>query len=354
MSDDRVNVACPYCGEVYNLLASSVGNWWKCRNDQCRRGFEVENPSGGSPTTDRDTKAETTQLAEQANTEIFSSGEPAKDGIISLDAHVADDSESHSYTEAVLDAGTSVPLQVNQEQPPFQPDDPAESSSPQYTAQNNAGIEPQELDAFIEDDSPVGEVPGDDSEEFPSRSTTSGNSGLPELDSYTEGNPTFLDSRDGTDDSSADQRDSSTTDSVATVIAPVKPALTKKEKLQRRMKWIAATTLLMGAGIVVAIIIFRPQPNEVTDWADAVRLYEEEKWSKAKRSFARYNDNFPESQHSQEIPFFIDMCKAGADIFSRTEIQIVAGKAYRQFTKTIVIIPPTSPMHQGFVRQSQN
>ena len=98
---------------------------------------------------------------------------------------------------------------------------------------------------------------------------------------------------------------------------PIKPVLTKKQKLRRRMKRIAGCVFVLGAIAVVAIITLRPQPNEVADWDDAIRLYEEQKWAKAKRAFSRYKVNFPDSDRAREIPFFIDMCKAGDDIFSR-------------------------------------
>ena len=68
MSDDRISAGCPYCGETYNLLSSQAGNWFKCRNDQCRRGFIVEGPSGS---TDRsDTDLPTSPLNTQSESQV--------------------------------------------------------------------------------------------------------------------------------------------------------------------------------------------------------------------------------------------------------------------------------------------
>ena len=284
MSDDRVNVACPYCGETYNLLASSIGTWWKCQNDQCRHGFKVEDPSGGSPETPRndneDYDVPGKELEGDLNTDTLDGGATAE-GIISLETHIPTDDESPVPLESHPVTNLPTHPEPNQEDPHAQPTDWPGDVTPHSNYEVDSGAGPQELDTFINDETIDSKSPVKSGGTFP-----------------------------GEDDSIR----------VGGIEPPIpmKPTLTKKQTLQRRMKRIAAFVLVVGVGAIIASIILRPQPNAVTDWADAVRLYEERKWNKAKRAFSRYGDNFPESDQAQEIPFFIDMCKAGDDIFSRT------------------------------------
>jgi len=173
MSDDRVNVACPYCGETYNLLASSIGTWWKCQNDQCRHGFKVEDPSGGSPETPRndneDYDVPGKELEGDLNTDTLDGGATAE-GIISLETHIPTDDESPVPLESHPVTNLPTHPEPNQEDPHAQPTDWPGDVTPHSNYEVDSGAGPQELDTFINDEtidskSPVksgGTFPGED------------------------------------------------------------------------------------------------------------------------------------------------------------------------------------------------
>ena len=147
MSDDRVNVACPYCGEPYNLLASSIGTWWKCRNDDCRHAFEVEDPSDASEGKPANGNEDCEVPLRELDTSSID--EAADDGIISLEAHIPTDDETPPATN----------LPTHSE--PDQDESPAHSAEwPRDVAADSgygSGSGLQELDTFLgEEDVPHG------------------------------------------------------------------------------------------------------------------------------------------------------------------------------------------------------
>ncbi|MDG2207874.1 MAG: PQQ-binding-like beta-propeller repeat protein, partial [Pirellulales bacterium] len=282
MSDDRISADCPYCGDTYNLLSSQAGNWFKCRNDQCRRGFIVEGPSGS---TDRsDTDLPTSPLNTQSETEV--STPAGADSIVSLEGYIAG--------PVIEDAGDSIPS-----------DTPA-NPTPSPTEEQPSFGEIQELEAT---------ALGQETDDVEADPGASGDT-APEVIIHSVETNHATESESG-DSTSTDGTTFGGADGSGFTRSPGRDDGGRKPK-GAKLKWVAAATLLAGLFAATAIVVFRPAPNEITDWTDAVRLYEEKKWNKAKRAFKRYESNFPENPHAQEIPFFVDMCDAGDDIFSRT------------------------------------
>jgi outer membrane protein assembly factor BamB len=88
------------------------------------------------------------------------------------------------------------------------------------------------------------------------------------------------------------------------------------------MPWLAAAMLIgMLGGILLLAryarwdLIF---PDAEARWARVVELFEDNKWDRVVRELGRFEEDFPESPHVEEIPFFGDMCRAGHDVYSPT------------------------------------
>lgn len=95
--------------------------------------------------------------------------------------------------------------------------------------------------------------------------------------------------------------------------------VSRRQRQSRRITWLVAASaaLVLVAGVVVLIINpFSGEKTAAERWQAAQDTYLEKKWNRAEKEFNKFAEDFPEDPHTAEVPYFLDMCAAGENIFS--------------------------------------
>ena len=93
---------------------------------------------------------------------------------------------------------------------------------------------------------------------------------------------------------------------------------------QRRQRTIRRASIAAGALTVLITVVawwLWPAPHIETDWIRARQEFEDQNWVSARDAFETYQKNFPESEHAEKIPFFIDLCTVGHNVYSPTSVR---------------------------------
>ena len=98
-------------------------------------------------------------------------------------------------------------------------------------------------------------------------------------------------------------------------------AVGRRDKRSRTTTWLVAmaVSLLLAAGITLLVTnpfskVLTPQER----WEQVQEIYLERKWNRAEKEFVKFQEEFPENEHTPEVPYFLAMCAAGENIFSDT------------------------------------
>ena len=92
----------------------------------------------------------------------------------------------------------------------------------------------------------------------------------------------------------------------------------RKLRVQRGLAVLLAAIVLLSGGLAAAVWYryVSNQPNAEDEWVEIQQLVEEHKWGVALKNLKAFEKGFPDSAHVEEIPYFVDYCNAGDEIFS--------------------------------------
>jgi hypothetical protein len=95
----------------------------------------------------------------------------------------------------------------------------------------------------------------------------------------------------------------------------------KRRPLSPRTKFLSTAgicLLLCAAGIGITWERIFPKPNPDQTWAALQEDYQLHKWTRAEGGFLAFAEQSPEDPRAAQVPFFLEMCQAGREIFSDT------------------------------------
>jgi outer membrane protein assembly factor BamB len=279
----RIDVECPGCGTVYHLLANSSGKSMRCPNKLCGATFEVPPPPREPPQV--------------------------------VDAEMAGVDDASADGPEVVEAAPAEPA------PAVRPP-PLPAGLPPSSEREGEPV----LEAEIAD------VPGADVAELPSSAVVQGPpgrqppSGIDRPDETTSVSSSFAGGVTPVGDSTP--RWAAQTVSETSAPSP-KPAARRasarkrrRRKRRRRIAWLPVAILVGLVGGVLLLASLVPSdllfPDAEARWARVMELFEDKKWARVSRELDRFEEDFAESPHVEEIPFFRDMCEAGHDVYSPT------------------------------------
>lgn len=105
------------------------------------------------------------------------------------------------------------------------------------------------------------------------------------------------------------------------------PAATKRPRTAREIAAakkrqfrtiVGAVAAFIIVGTAIAYPFIFPKPDPVKSWTAAQDDYQLRKWTPAIKQFTQFPIDFPDHAHAADVPFFLDMCEAGKDVFSQT------------------------------------
>ena len=288
---EMIDVACPDCGEVYHLRGDSVGKRVQCHNKLCKHYFLVEAPAPDEP------PVELPAVAPDSPT--------APPGLEILRARTIEpEAERPSDSEIVL-ARTIVPPA---EPLPSVESPPPVAESPRPIEEAFAAPPVQWPSADVPPPAPAAEV--QNKAQPPAEETAAPSSANAPAKPAPAAPPT-------TSASPASKTAS------ARKLPPAPPAKSYLQKRKRPRWQLYAEIGGVAAVVLLAIVVGVQQWRQAVEaperrWKELQEDYQEHKWSRAKKSLEQYAQDFPDSPHTANVPFFADMCDAGEGIFSQT------------------------------------
>ncbi|HVA48392.1 MAG TPA: PQQ-binding-like beta-propeller repeat protein [Pirellulales bacterium] len=85
-----------------------------------------------------------------------------------------------------------------------------------------------------------------------------------------------------------------------------------------RLAVIGAAALGVLASYVGVLQFQEWSKSPEEEWKKAQALYQDHKWDHARAALAKYVERFPQAPQAATVPFFLDMCDAGNEVFSPT------------------------------------
>jgi len=94
--------------------------------------------------------------------------------------------------------------------------------------------------------------------------------------------------------------------------------------------------VLVGLSVVLTVAVcigayfaFPPETAEQR-WVKVKEIYTEKRWKQAVQAFKAFGEDYPDSPHAEEVPFFLAMCEAGPHVFSVSGDLDIAWAALQQ------------------------
>lgn len=301
--NERIPVACPACGEVYHVRPDTPT--WQCKGGstgRCRRKFDVQAAL-----------AATKSPGGEGTTEAPRHGEAAAEWPTGISQTL----------ELPTDLVRAVPL--DEDLPIIPMESALPSSSP--AAPSQADIVAQPLGDYEPPPRqlPVSQ-PGQDSDKHDSASKASrwkesrkadwGEDSAEKPAAHRVRRTQYPVPSSPTSQSAAAGRPESAPRRSGNRAA--KDKADKHSQRRRPIKRLMTAALLLFAATAFACWWFYPRANPDAEWQAAQQVYQNKQWTAAKKNFRDFAEEFPEAPQAGQVPFFLDLCEAGDDIYSNT------------------------------------
>lgn len=106
------------------------------------------------------------------------------------------------------------------------------------------------------------------------------------------------------------------------VESPVRKRPPPGQRIRRIKRWAAAAMFLLCAASAVIAWKFLPPdfwgPDPDARWTELTDYIAEHKWQRALRHLDEFREEFPGDPRIGQVPFFVDLCRAGPDVYSPT------------------------------------
>lgn len=318
---DRIDVACPGCGDVYHLRPDTRS--WQCRNPDCRKNFPVSAVDDLSPPPVRE--------------DLYRDG----DAVTETDRET--DSETHRDAPASPPSAGQPIVAVPLGEPEPTTDQPfSQANVSRQTGDSDNG------DSDNGDRDRDDAVPADDIPELPidaivakpldANPLDAGDSPPPPVDTAIVARPLSDDdispqttdvnhaTRQVIDDRNASVAPARSSPTQSAIDGGTKTAqpqkvrteLTDKQRRERTVRRVLVAAIVLCLATAGVWWRYRPRPNPEKDWESAQQIFQDKRWTPAEKAFAEFADEFPDHSKSVFVPFFVDLCGAGNDIYSST------------------------------------
>lgn len=110
----------------------------------------------------------------------------------------------------------------------------------------------------------------------------------------------------------------------AAVIPSAAPAQDRTKRRRGQPRWavtleiVSAVVLVVLASYVGVLQFQEWSKTPAEEWKKAQALYQDHKWEHAQAAFNKYAERFPQAPETATVPFFLELCAAGDEVYSPT------------------------------------